>query len=219
MLSDLSFSMMAEAKDFENSFSMLSDNRSYAETIGHLESAFDSSKLLELESAKTIALMDELCPSEPEAAAIKERHIRKMPAAEYASLLLRAAAGSESAIFKKYAGAYSFFSGIKRLLMDEAKSPESIIAETRYSDHGAAVARGLEDHKKTGSLSVLEKEEDNFLIGTLRPAKYKSFGIDPLIGFFIARETEIKNLRTIFTAKQLNVPAEDIKRRLRLSYV
>jgi len=211
--------MMAEAKDFESSFSLLSENRSYAETIGRIESSFDFSRLLDLETSKTISLLEELCPAEPVIAAMKQKFVKRITSEEYSRLLQRTAEGSESAMFKKYAATYAFFLGIKTALMNALKDPEAVLAGARYSDFGAAVARGVENYKKSGSLSVLEKESDDSLVETIRPAKYRSFGVDPVIGFFVAKETEIKNLRLIFTAKQLNMPAEDIKRRLRLSYV
>lgn len=219
LIGDLSLAMMVESKDFESSFSVLSDNRSYGETIARVESPFDFSKLLDLETSKTIALLEELCPSEPVIVAMKQKFIKRIAASEYSGLLKKAAERSESSIFKKYAETYSFFLGIKTALMDNVKSPEAVLSDTGYGDFRAAVARGIESYKKDGSLSGLEKEADDSLIETVRPAKYKSFGIDPIIGFFVARETEIKNLRLIFTAKQLNMPVEDIKRRLRLSYV
>ncbi|MFA5103910.1 MAG: V-type ATPase subunit [Candidatus Margulisiibacteriota bacterium] len=219
LIGDLSLAMMIDSKDFESSFSVLSENRSYAETISRLESPFDFSGLLDMETSKTLAILEELCPFEPAIDAMKQKFVRSIAVADYSKLLHKTAAGSESRVFKRYAAAYSFFSGIKAALMNSTRDPENILSETRYSDYGAAVVRGIENYKKTGSLSELEKEEDDFLIETVRPAKYKSFGIDPAIGFFVARETEIKNLRMIFTAKQLNTPVEDIKRSVRLSYV
>jgi len=219
LIGDLSLAMMVESKDFESTFSVLSENRSYGETISRVESPFDFSRLLDLETSKTIALLEDLCPSEPAIVAMKQKFVKRIAASEYSSLLRKAAERSESAMFKRYAAAYSFFLGIKTALMDNLKGPEAVLADTGYGDFRAAVARGIESYKKDGSLAGLEKEADDCLVETVRPAKYKSFGIDPVIGFFVARETEIKNLRLIFTAKQLNMPAEDIKRRLRLSYV
>ncbi len=219
LIGDPGLLMMAESKDFESSFSVLAENRGYGETISRIESPFDFSRLLDMETSKTLSLLGELCPSEPAIMAMKQKFVKRIAAAEYSMLLSKTAERSESAIFRKYAGAYSLFLGIKTALLGNLKSPDAVLANTGYGAFRAAVARGIESYKKYGSLAGLEKEADDCLVETVRPAKYKSFGIDPVIGFFVARETEIKNLRLILTAKKLNMPVEDIKRRLRLSYV
>jgi V/A-type H+-transporting ATPase subunit C len=97
--------------------------------------------------------------------------------------------------------------------------PETAANKFRYTDFHRAVSTGMEQYKKTGSLFALEREIDNHLMETVKKAKYKAFGIEPLIGFAIAKEIEIKLIRLILVCKQLHVKTEEIKERLRLPYV
>ena len=50
-------------------------------------------------------------------------------------------------------------------------------------------------------------------------AKLKSLTIEPIVAYTYAKQTEIKNIRIIFTGKFNNISAEKIKERLRESYV
>jgi V/A-type H+-transporting ATPase subunit C len=69
-----------------------------------------------------------------------------------------------------------------------------------------------------GSLSQLEREFDNYLINLIKPAKMISFGIEPLIGYWLAKENEVKVLRIILVGKINQVANAEIKERLRRAY-
>lgn len=68
------------------------------------------------------------------------------------------------------------------------------------------------------SLSQLEREFDNYLINLMAPAKMISLGIEPLIGYWLAKENEVKNLRIILVGKSNQVGNAEIKERLRRAY-
>jgi V/A-type H+-transporting ATPase subunit C len=68
-------------------------------------------------------------------------------------------------------------------------------------------------------IPALEREIDNFLLQVISAAKMVPLGIEPLIGYLLAKEREILNLRLVFTGKLNKIPAETIKRRLRHVYV
>jgi V/A-type H+-transporting ATPase subunit C len=69
-----------------------------------------------------------------------------------------------------------------------------------------------------GSLSRLEREFDNYLINLIAPAKMISLGIEPLIGYWLAKENEVKVLRTILVGKVNQMANAEIKERLRRAY-
>ena len=50
------------------------------------------------------------------------------------------------------------------------------------------------------------------------PAKYIALGPEPVIAYLMAKETEIKNLRIIFTGKINRLPENTIRERLREAY-
>ena len=69
------------------------------------------------------------------------------------------------------------------------------------------------------SPSAFERWCDNRMIETLKPQKYETFSVGPLLGYLIARETEIKTVRIILTGKQNGFPDEAIRERIREMYV
>lgn len=81
------------------------------------------------------------------------------------------------------------------------------------------VEKGGNRVKETGMYSLLEKLCDNKRIEYIKNAKYISFGFEPAAAYLVAKESEIKNLRIIFTGKIAGTPKEVILERLRESYV
>lgn len=67
--------------------------------------------------------------------------------------------------------------------------------------------------------SAFEKYCDDELMAIMKKAKMTVFGISPLAGYFIARETEIKCLRIILSAKLSGVSNDIVRERMRELYV
>lgn len=68
------------------------------------------------------------------------------------------------------------------------------------------------------SLTQLERECDNFLLDLIAPAKMISLGIEPLVGYLLAKENEVKLLRIILVGKVNQLSNPEIKERLRRAY-
>lgn len=60
---------------------------------------------------------------------------------------------------------------------------------------------------------------DNYIMEYMKGSKFKAITIEPIIAYIYAKETEIKNVRIIFTGKLNNIDPKLIKERLRNSYV
>ncbi|MGA1790342.1 MAG: V-type ATPase subunit [bacterium] len=103
----------------------------------------------------------------------------------------------------------------KAFFPQEEKSPYEIaldiIEKTPYTDLKPAL-----DSK---NLAVLESAMDNFIIAFLRQTRQRAFGVEPLIGYMMAKEMETKNLRIIYVCKVNDVDEARIKERLRETYV
>ena len=84
------------------------------------------------------------------------------------------------------------------------------LEETPYS--GGATA--LSD-----SSSAFERWCDNRIIEAIRPQKYNSFTIGPLVAYVLARQNEIKTVRIILTGKLNHLPDDAIRERVREMYV
>ena len=69
------------------------------------------------------------------------------------------------------------------------------------------------------TMSKLDLESDNALIKYVRGGKYVAFGPEALIGYLVARETEITTIRVIIAGIAAELPVESITERLRDAYV
>ena len=82
----------------------------------------------------------------------------------------------------------------------------------------STLAVGIDTFKNAGSFSKFEQLADNHILSYARKALYKPMGPEPLIGYLIGKENEIKNIRIIMVGKINGIPADAIKDRLRDSY-
>ena len=57
------------------------------------------------------------------------------------------------------------------------------------------------------------------MIEAMKPHKYETFSVGPLLGYLIARENEIKTVRIILTGKQNGFSDDAIRERIREMYV
>lgn len=88
-----------------------------------------------------------------------------------------------------------------------------------FKDYYSVVSEGIEYYKKYGDFSFLEKKFDDFIIKYVKPQKMVTFGIEPLIAYLIAKETEAKNIRNVIIGKFNLLPAKVVHSRLRELYV
>ena len=101
-----------------------------------------------------------------------------------------------------------FFSHEEKPLYEIALN---IIENSPYAD--------LKPYLDIKNLAVLESAMDNFILAFLRQTRQRAFGVEPLIGYMMAKEMETKNLRIIYVCKANAVDEEGIKERLRETYV
>lgn len=87
------------------------------------------------------------------------------------------------------------------------------------TDYEKVVEMGLKAYQENNSLMEIERLRDNFILNFVKIGKYITFGIEPLIGFIIAKENDIKNIRIILSGKLNKLPSAKIKERIRDVYV
>ena len=85
-----------------------------------------------------------------------------------------------------------------------------------YKDVMAIGAKSVAD---TGDFSLFEKMRDDALMEYNKKAKFHSFGIVPIAGYWYAKELEIDNLRIALTGNLFGFTPEEIEERLREPYV
>jgi V/A-type H+-transporting ATPase subunit C len=86
-------------------------------------------------------------------------------------------------------------------------------------DFHSVLEEGLESYSRTKTLTKLEKLADDYIFNIAKKGKYIAFGIEPLVGYLMAKENEAKIIRIIMVGKMNNIPNEIIRERLRDVYV
>lgn len=96
---------------------------------------------------------------------------------------------------------------------------EALKGEAEFFDY--LLQKGFSEPKEAleNGTSSFEKYCDDELIKIMKKAKMTVFGISPLAGYFVARETEIKCLRIILSAKLSGASNDVIRERMRELYV
>lgn len=102
---------------------------------------------------------------------------------------------------------------VEKLAVCASHGYDEIVEYLRETDYKSA-CEALEV-----SLSAFEKWCDDFMTDVLRPQKWEPFAVGPVIGYIVAKKSEIKAVRMIFSAKINNLDSDVIRERLRKSYV
>lgn len=98
--------------------------------------------------------------------------------------------------------------------------PIETIAEKLWAtDYYKVIQEGLESYIKTKSFTTLERLIDDFILELAKKGKYVAFGIEPIVGYLMAKENEVKIIRIIMVGKINDIPNEIIRERLRDVYV
>lgn len=93
----------------------------------------------------------------------------------------------------------------------------SFLEKIKQSKYSEVFEAAIENNNVV--ITKFEKACDDYLMGYIKKSKYKAFGIEPLIGYMYAKETEMKNVRIILVGKINNIDSDVIRERLRASYV
>lgn len=87
------------------------------------------------------------------------------------------------------------------------------------SDYKNVITDGIDSYVKTKSLMKFEKLTDDFLLDYVKEGKFVPFGIEPIVGYIMAKENEAKIIRIIMVGKINKIDNELIRERLRDVYV
>lgn len=99
------------------------------------------------------------------------------------------------------------------------ESLEQLMVKLAYSDYGKVVSQGIDSFLKNGNITEFEKLADEYLLSFVKAAKRNPFGIEPIIGYLLAKENEANLIRIVMVGKMNNIPTEKIRKRLRDVYV
>ena len=90
-----------------------------------------------------------------------------------------------------------------------------------YSKTALAVlaASGVAHLERGESLTSWEKRCDDALTRVYRKGRYVSIGPEPVVGYLLGKEAEVRNLRVVFAGKESGLAPAEILERLRETYV
>lgn len=88
----------------------------------------------------------------------------------------------------------------------------------RIIDYASMLRQPIQKLQQENSFAAFEKTINDFLIQVLKPAKYLSFGPEPLLAYYFAKVNEINLMRMIILAKLNNVSSGLVKQRLNNVY-
>lgn len=116
---------------------------------------------------------------------------------------------------------------MKKAMSDECPIIEIETLQKKALEGEDAVTSYLEGIKEFSqaalflkeSTTLFEKSLDDAIMEKVKDAKYTAFGIEPVFAYFMARETEIKNVRVILSLKRNGISSEEIRKRVREAYV
>jgi len=97
--------------------------------------------------------------------------------------------------------------------MEYVHKPNSMIV-----NYSSFLGEAIQRIGKENSFVFLEKAINDFLVQVLKPAKYISFGPEPLLAYYFAKVNEINLIRMIILAKLNDVAGDLVKERLNSVY-
>lgn len=104
----------------------------------------------------------------------------------------------------------------KKALIGAALAGEKALLELLVSARELCGGVAAEEYKR--SAGDFERFVDNYLLKTASESRYVTIGYEPLVGYMIAKQAEIKNLRIIYSGVKTGQPEEKIRERLRELY-
>jgi V/A-type H+-transporting ATPase subunit C len=105
---------------------------------------------------------------------------------------------------------------LKTFETSRGESLETLSHAVQTRNYSQVVEEGLKQYEETQQLTLYEKLTEDFLIEYVKRAKMVTLGIEPLLGYILAKEREVKQIRLILLGKLKGV---DIEKRMSDPYV
>ena len=96
--------------------------------------------------------------------------------------------------------------------VDDLDTLIKVLEETKYKN---VIDKGIEDFENTGSLIILETELYRYLLRHSALLLHQHpLSVDVILGFMLAKDIEIRNLRILIKGKQLGLEEDFMERQL-----
>lgn len=98
------------------------------------------------------------------------------------------------------------------------ESDEGLIQLWQFRPFGPVVVGGIEALQQTGTLAGYERAMDDYLMALAREGKGELMSIRPILGYWLAKESQNRQLRQIMIGKLNGIAPDAIRERLRETY-
>jgi len=95
---------------------------------------------------------------------------------------------------------------------------ESMVTAFKPTEYSQMVADALAQVEQQNFLAILDACGSQYLIEFLQRAKQQTFGIEPVVVFYLARDHELKVVRTLWMGKAFDYAQEKLKLRTKKLY-
>jgi len=99
-----------------------------------------------------------------------------------------------------------------------SKSMEEIIPFFKTTPYFRIVNNGIKPILQKGSFSIFEREKENFIMNYMKLTQYVTFGVEPVVCYFVFRESDINIIKMILLGKLNGLSKEEIKERVPASF-
>lgn len=125
--------------------------------------------------------------------------------------------GKESAFFRKLLVEGGDIP-LSKLIEAFPKGMEQVTEMLYTTRYGSFLEPSFEKLRTGGPLTVFEKLCDSYLVEDLDGARRIPFGIEPVLAYLCAKESEVQAVRIVLASKLAGVAPEEIMERLRQTY-
>lgn len=98
------------------------------------------------------------------------------------------------------------------------KTLEEIIPVFKNTPYNRIVDNGIRPIIQKGSFSVFEREKENFIMNYMKLTRYVTFGVEPVVCYFVFRESDINIIKMILLGKLNGLSKKEIKERVPVSF-
>lgn len=96
---------------------------------------------------------------------------------------------------------------------------DAFIGAMQYTQYAVLCETGVKDFQATGLMTVFERCADDYINTYIKKAKLFSAGLEIIAAYFVARQTEMKNVRIAMVGKINGIAQDVIRERLRECFV
>jgi V/A-type H+-transporting ATPase subunit C len=233
------FEEMVAASPIDEALKILSEAGDYPDEVMRIKDSTNLESILKKESEKNTTLvkklllegellepliwLDNLIESLESAARCKNiflisylRHFIDLANIKVSLRMINLARPKDNLAKALFMGGYI---GRDKFLKTYDQPLHIFIANFRYTDYAEAVREGTEYFQRQNSFLRLERKVDDYLIGFIKQSKYITFGPEPILAYYLAKQNEIKLIRLVIIGRLNNLPKEEILERLNDTYV